>query len=82
MSCFKFGVGEIISKDLCKKEQITDIFKIDVNKAALSDRVSCNNGKDWWYIVGYQIFVETIISLFTKTPKNIFSNGAPQHDKD
>ena len=27
----------------------------DVNKAALSDKVQCNNGKDWRYISGYHL---------------------------
>ena len=42
--------------------------------------VSCNNGKDCHYIVGYQVN-ETLIPLFIKTPKNIFSYGVSQYDK-
>ena len=79
---FKFGHIEVASKDFHKRRQITDIFTIDVNKVVLSLKVPCNNGKDWRYIVGYQVDRETIIPLFIKTPKNIFSYGASQHDKN
>ena len=48
----------------------------------VSDKVSCNNGKDCHYIVGYQVDGETIIPLFIKTPKNIFSYGVSQYDKN
>ena len=37
---------EVTTKDLYGQRQITDIFKIDVNKVVVSDKVSCNNGKD------------------------------------
>ena len=47
-----------------------------------SDKVSCNNGKDWPYIVGYQVEGKTIIPLIIKTPKNIFSYGLSQYDKN
>ena len=66
---FKFGQIEVASKDFHKQRQITDIFTFDVNKVVLSDKMPCNNGKDWRYIVGYQVYGETIISLFIKTPK-------------
>ena len=65
---FKFGQIEVASKDFHKQIQITDVFKIVANKLVLSDKVSCNNGKDWWYIVDYQVDGKTIISLFIKTP--------------
>ena len=48
----------------------------------LSDKVPCNNGKDWLYIVGYQVHGQTIIPLFIKTPKNIFSYGISQYDRN
>ena len=70
------------SKDFHKQKQITDIFTIDKNKIVLSAKVSCNNRKDWRYIVGYQVDGETITSLFIKTPKNIFSYGVSQYDKN
>ena len=82
MSYFKFGQIEIASKDFCKQKQLTDIFTIDVNKVVVSDKVSCNDGKDWRYIVAYQVHGETIIPLLIKTPKNIFSNGVSQYDKN
>ena len=46
----------------------------------VSDKVPCNNGKDCRYIVGYQVD-EGLIPLF-KTPKNIFSYGVSQYDKN
>ena len=48
----------------------------------LPDKVPCNNGKDWWYTADYQVDGETIIPLFIKTPKNIFSCGVSQYDKN
>ena len=79
---FKFGQIEVASKDFHKQRQITDIFTFDVNKVVLSDKMPCNNGKDWWYIVNYQVDGETIIPLFIKTPKIIFSYGVSQYDKN
>ena len=82
MSSFKFGQIEVASKDFHKQRQITDIFTIDVNKVVLSDKIPCNNEKDWQYIAGYQVDEETIIPLFIKTPKNMFSHGVSQYDKN
>ena len=65
---FKFGQKEVIAKDFYKQRQITDIFRIDINKVVVSDKVSCNNGKDCRYIVGYQVD-GALIPLFIKTPK-------------
>ena len=47
----------------------------------VSDKVSCNNGRDCRYIVGYQVD-GALIPLFIKTPKNIFSYGVLLHDKN
>ena len=47
----------------------------------LSDKASYNNGKDCCYIVGSQVDGAPI-SLFIKTPKNIFSYGVLQYDKN
>ena len=74
---FKFGQKEVTAKDFYRQRQITDIFTIDVNKVVLSDKVSCNNGKDCRYIVGYQVY-GALIPLFIKMPKNIFSYGVSQ----
>ena len=52
------------------------------HKVVLSDKGSCNNGKDRRYIVGYQVDGETIIPLFIKTFKSIFSYGVSQHEKN
>ena len=72
---FKFGQKEVTAIDFYGQRQITDIFTIDVNK------VSCNNGKNYRYIVGHQVD-EALIALFIKTPKNIFSYGVSQYDKN
>ena len=77
----KFGQKEVTTKDFYGQRQITDIFTIDVNKLVVSDKVPCNNGKDCRYIVGYQID-QALIPLFIKTPKNIFSYGVSQYDKN
>ena len=42
--------------------------------------MQCNNGKDCRYTVGYQ-FDETLMPLFIKTPKDVFSYGVSQYDK-
>ena len=78
----KFGQKEVTTKDFFGQREITDIFTIDVNKVVVSDKVSCNNGKDCRYIVGYQVGEETIIPLFIKMSKKIFSYGVSQYDKN
>ena len=49
----KFCQREVTNKKFYGQRQITDIFTIDVNKVVVSDKVSCNNGKDCRYIIGY-----------------------------
>ena len=78
---FKFGKKEVTTKDFYGQRQMTDIFTIDVNKLVVSDKVLCCNGKDCRYIVRYQVD-EALIPLFMKTPKNIFSYGVLQFDKN
>ena len=77
----KFGQKEVTTKDFYGQRQITDIFTIHINKVVVSDKVSCNNGKDCPYIVGYQVDRE-LIPLFIKTLKNIFNYGVSQYDKN
>ena len=77
----KFGQNEVTIKDFYGQRQITDIFTIDVNKLVVSDKVSCNNGKDCRYIVSYQVDGAPI-PFFIKTPKNIFNHGVSQYDKN
>ena len=77
----KFGQKEVTTKDFHGQRQITDIFTIDADKVVVSDKVSCNNGKDGRYIVGYQVN-EALIPLSIKTPKNVFSYGVSQYDKN
>ena len=45
------------------------------------DKVSYNNRKDCRYIVGYQVN-EALIPLSIKTPKDIFSYGVSQYNKN
>ena len=47
----------------------------------VSNKVSCNNVKDCCYIVGYHVD-EVVVPLFIKTPKNVFSYGMLQYDKN
>ena len=47
----------------------------------ISDKVPCNNGKDCHYIVGYQVN-GALVPFFIKTPKDIFSYGVSQYDKN
>ena len=82
MYSFKFCQIEIAFIYFHKQRQIIDIPAIDVNKIVLSHKMSYNNGKDWRYIVCYQVNRETIIPLFIKTPKNIFSYGLSQYNKN
>ena len=76
-----FGRKEATTKDFYRQRQITDIFTIDVNKVVISDSVTCNNGKECRYMVGYQVD-GGLIPLFIKTPKNIFSYDVSQYDKN
>ena len=77
----KFGQKEVTTKDFYGQRQITDIFTIDVNKVVVSDKVPCNNGKDCRYFVGYKVD-GALIPLSMKTPKNIFSYGVSQYNKN
>ena len=77
----KFGQKEVTTKDCYEQRQITYIFTTDVNKLVISDKVPCNYGKDCRYIVGYQAD-GALIPLFIKTPKNVFSYGVSQYDKN
>ena len=77
----KFGEKEVTTKDFYGQRQITDIFTTDVNKLVVSDKVSCSNGKDYHYIAGYQAD-GALMPLLIKTPKNIFSYGVSQYNKN
>ena len=77
----KFGQRKVTNKDFYGKRQITDIFAIDKNKFVVSDKVPCNNGKDSHYIVGCQAD-GVLVPLFIRTPKNVFSYGVSQYDKN
>ena len=53
-----------------------------MNKVEVSKKVPCNNEKYHRYVIGYKVNEETIIPLFIKTLKNIFSYGVSQYDKN
>ena len=56
---------------------------IYVNKVVINaDKVSRYNGKNWRSIVSNQVDGETIIPLFIKAPKNIFSYCVSQYIKN
>ena len=74
----KFVQKKVTTKDFYGQRRITDLFTIDVDKLVVSDKVSCNNGKDYRYIVGYQVD-GALIPLFIKTPTDIFSYGVSQY---
>ena len=67
----KFGRKEVTTKDFWGQKQITDLFTIDINKVVVSDKVPCNNGKDYRYIVGYQVDGSTGSTLYQDTWKYI-----------
>lgn len=73
MFSFNFGKKEIATKDFYKQIQVSNILTINVNKVVLSDKVPNKNDENQRYILGYEVDGETIIPLFIKTPKNIFS---------
>ena len=77
----KFAQKEVTNKDFHGQRQITAIFTIDMNKFVISDKVPFNSGKDCPYIVGYQAD-GALIPLFIKTPKNVFSYGVSQCNKN
>ena len=77
----KSGQKEVTTKDIYGQSQVTDIFTIDVNRVVISDKVSYNNGNNCRYIVDYQVD-GGLVPLFIKTPKNIFSYGVSQYDKN
>ena len=52
---FKSGQKGVTVKDFYRQKQITDIFTINVNKVAVSDKVPCSNGKVCCNIVGYRV---------------------------
>ena len=49
----KFGQKDITTKNFYGQRRLTDIFTIDINKVVISDKILCNNGQDYRYIVGY-----------------------------
>ena len=77
----KFGQRDVTTKEFYGQRQTTDLFTIDIGKVVVSDKVPCNNGKDCRYIIGYQDN-EALMPLFIKTPKNTFSYGVSQYDRN
>ena len=81
MFSLKFDQRKIISKDFHKNRQETNILTIDINEVVVSGRVSYSNGKDCRSIEGYQVYRQTIIPIFIKKSKSIFSYGVSQYVK-
>ena len=52
---FKFAQKDVTTKDFYEQRKKTDILTMDVNKLEISDKVSCNNGKDCRYVVVYKV---------------------------
>ena len=77
----KFSQKDVTTKNFHRQRQINDLLTIDVNKVVVSDKVPCNNGKDYRYIIGYQVD-EALVTLFIKTAREIFSYGVSQYDKN
>ena len=77
----KFGQKEVTTKDFYGQRQITDIFTIDVNNLVISDKLPCNNGKDYRYIVGYQVD-GVLMPLFIRAPENVLSYVVSQYNKN
>ena len=63
MSSFKVSQRKNALKTFHKKKQATGIVTINVNNLIFLDRVSCNNSKQWQYILGYQVKGKQIIQL-------------------
>ena len=63
MSSFKVSQRKNALKTFHKKKQATGIVTINVNNLIFLDRVSCNNRKQWQYILGYQVEGKQIIQL-------------------
>ena len=63
----KFGQKEVKAIDFYGQRQITYLFTIYVNNVVVSDKVSCNNGKDCRYIVGYQVDGGTDTTVYQDT---------------
>ena len=63
MSSLKLIHIKVASKDFHKQRQVTDKFMIHANNILYSAKVPCNNGKDWQYIVRYQVDRETMVLL-------------------
>ena len=72
----KFGQIKVTTKDFYGQRQITVLLTIHVNRVVVSDK-----GKDCRYIVGYQLD-EAVIPVLIKAPKNIFSYGVSQYNKN
>ena len=69
---FKFvprEIGEIASKDFHLQKQETDIFTINENRFVVSNKVSCNNGNRWRYVLCSHEDGGTIIPLLYKKKK-------------
>ena len=79
----KLGQKKVTTKDFYGQSQITNLLTIDVNKVVVSGKAPCNNDcrNNCRYITGYQVN-GALMPLFIKTPRDIFSYGVSQYDKN
>ena len=63
----KISKKEVRTKEFHGQRQITDIFTIDLNKVVVSDKVSCNNGKECRFTVGYQVDGDNDTTIYQDT---------------
>lgn len=54
---------------------------VDISKLLVPGRESCNNGKEWWCIGGYQVDEKITIPIFANITENISSYGVSQYYK-
>ena len=75
----KLGQKKVTTKDFYGQSQITNLLTIDVNKVVVSGKAPCNN--DCRNNCRYQVN-GALMPLFIKIPRDIFSYGVSQYDKN
>ena len=76
----KFGQREVTAKDFYGQRQITNLFTINVNRVVYLIRYHKTMEKT--VVILQAIKPIPLIPLFIKTPKDIFSSGVSQYDKN
>ena len=52
---FEFGLIVVPFTDFHKQTHVNHTLTINLNKLVFSDKVSCNYGKNLWWIIGCQV---------------------------